>query len=203
MSMDLKDDILNAVRESKINRICRCKTPRFRKPTVPPQYNAPPMPPVKPPPPPTSGSNAVKSNPNYIPPASVTKPRPTVFHMALENLNDWVKTSAQIGDVACGYDRETEHHYMYYYLKPDDNPVWYQMTPEFFEKHFKKENKGDEEMLGTINCTYSTPCGWCTKWDKKCDKKIGCDTTSNDKACGEHRRAESITIAKENKYEKE
>lgn len=22
-------------------------------------------------------------------------------------------------------------------------------------------------------CTYSTPCGWCTKWDKKCDKKIG------------------------------
>lgn len=23
-------------------------------------------------------------------------------------------------------------------------------------------------------CTYETPCGWCTKWDKKCDKKIGC-----------------------------
>jgi hypothetical protein len=22
-------------------------------------------------------------------------------------------------------------------------------------------------------CTYETPCGWCTKWDKKCDKKIG------------------------------
>ena len=22
-------------------------------------------------------------------------------------------------------------------------------------------------------CTYSTPCGWCCKWDKKCDKKIG------------------------------
>ena len=22
-------------------------------------------------------------------------------------------------------------------------------------------------------CTYSTPCGWCVKWDKKCDKKIG------------------------------
>ena len=26
----------------------------------------------------------------------------------------------------------------------------------------------------TMLCTYSTPCGWCTKWDKKCDKKIGC-----------------------------
>ena len=29
-------------------------------------------------------------------------------------------------------------------------------------------------MMGTMNCTYETPCGWCTKWDKKCDKKIGC-----------------------------
>lgn len=25
----------------------------------------------------------------------------------------------------------------------------------------------------TIMCHYETPCGWCTKWDKKCDKKIG------------------------------
>lgn len=24
----------------------------------------------------------------------------------------------------------------------------------------------------TMQCTYSTPCGWCVKWDKKCDKKI-------------------------------
>ena len=24
----------------------------------------------------------------------------------------------------------------------------------------------------TMQCTYSTPCGWCTKWDKECDKKI-------------------------------
>lgn len=24
----------------------------------------------------------------------------------------------------------------------------------------------------TGSCTYKTPCGWCTKWDKKCDKKI-------------------------------
>jgi hypothetical protein len=27
----------------------------------------------------------------------------------------------------------------------------------------------------TRQCTYSTPCGWCAKWDKKCDKKIGCE----------------------------
>lgn len=27
----------------------------------------------------------------------------------------------------------------------------------------------------TMQCVYSTPCGWCAKWDKKCDKKIGCE----------------------------
>lgn len=27
-------------------------------------------------------------------------------------------------------------------------------------------------MMGTMNCVYETPCGWCSKWDKKCDKKI-------------------------------
>lgn len=28
-------------------------------------------------------------------------------------------------------------------------------------------------MMGTFNCTYETPCGWCIKWDKKCDRKVG------------------------------
>ena len=27
-------------------------------------------------------------------------------------------------------------------------------------------------MLGEP-CRYITDCGWCWKWDKKCDKKIG------------------------------
>ena len=33
----------------------------------------------------------------------------------------------------------------------------------------------------TMKCTYETPCGWCTKWDKKCDKKIGNDQSSKEK----------------------
>ena len=29
--------------------------------------------------------------------------------------------------------------------------------------------------IGTVEiiCHYETPCGWCAKWDKRCDKKIG------------------------------
>jgi hypothetical protein len=28
------------------------------------------------------------------------------------------------------------------------------------------------------SCQYETPCGWCCKWDKKCDEKIGCESPS-------------------------
>ena len=28
-------------------------------------------------------------------------------------------------------------------------------------------------MMGTFNCVYETPCGWCTKWDKKSDNVAG------------------------------
>lgn len=37
-------------------------------------------------------------------------------------------------------------------------------------------------MMGTFNCVYEIPCGWCSKWDKKCDRKIKDDKfTSTDK----------------------
>ena len=45
------------------NKKTGCETPEFRKPTPPP-------------PPPTSGSNAVKPNPNYVPPASTPRYNP-------------------------------------------------------------------------------------------------------------------------------
>ena len=30
------------------------------------------------------------------------------------------------------------------------------------------------------SCPYELPCGWCTKWDKKCDKRIGCQKPTNE-----------------------
>lgn len=33
-------------------------------------------------------------------------------------------------------------------------------------------------MLKTMKCIYETPCNWCSKWDKKCDCKIGCENSS-------------------------
>lgn len=104
MGMSLKDDILNAVRDSKIDKAFGFKTPKFRKTTPPPKpspnlgWQPTKSSGAKPLKPPTSGSNAVKPNPNYVPPISVKS------------------------------ERET--------------------------------------------CPYELPCGWCTKWDKKCDRKI-------------------------------
>lgn len=51
-------------------------------------------------------------------------------------------------------------------------------------------------MMGTFNCVYETPCGWCSKWDKRCDKKIpergqnpvddATDTSLVIKPCSDH-----------------
>lgn len=35
-------------------------------------------------------------------------------------------------------------------------------------------------MIGTMNCVYETPCGWCSKWDKRCDKEIAHTTVNTD-----------------------
>lgn len=91
---------------------------------IPPQYNPPPMPPVKPPNPPTSGSNAVGPGCNcgHQPSYTSTQNPPDVFSSIIKS-----------SPVA---------------VLPND--------------------------IGSIEimCQYETPCGWCTKWDKKCDKKI-------------------------------
>lgn len=39
-------------------------------------------------------------------------------------------------------------------------------------------------MIGITSCIYETPCGWCAKWDKKCDRKISTsDLTTTTKYC--------------------
>ena len=47
-------------------------------------------------------------------------------------------------------------------------------------------------MMGTLDCVYETPCGWCSKFDKECEKKkkkreksyIKCVFYSNGKCIG-------------------
>lgn len=48
----------------------------------------------------------------------------------------------------------------------------------------------------TMQCAYSTPCGWCCKWDKKCDKKIGHDTTIAKPVCKNVENNEGLSCLK-------
>ena len=46
-------------------------------------------------------------------------------------------------------------------------------------------------MKETKNCVYITPCGWCSKWEKECDKKINKPIESVDTATVEKCESES------------
>lgn len=112
------------------NKKTGIQTPEFRKPTPPP-------------PPPTSGSNARKPNPNYVPPASIIVNcghQPT--YISVQNPPDTLSSLLRSTSLQ---------------ILPND--------------------------VGTVTniCPYETPCSWCTKWDKKCDKKIGRDSTNKPK----------------------
>ena len=58
---------------------------------------------------------------------------------------------------------------------PPPNP-----NPNYIPPAFNKPTPPPPPKTGSkvkakkATCTYETPCGWCTKWDKKCDNKIGC-----------------------------
>ncbi len=47
-----------------------------------------------------------------------------VYSMKLSELYDWVKNKAKPGDLAYHYDDTLEYLYVYYYTKPDNDPVW-------------------------------------------------------------------------------
>jgi hypothetical protein len=46
----------------------------------------------------------------------------------------------------------------------------------------KPPNVGSSVQRSKQLCSYETPCGWCTKWDKKCDEKIG-ETSAYNPPC--------------------
>lgn len=51
-------------------------------------------------------------------------------------------------------------------------------------------------MIGTVNCVYETPCGWCSKWDKECDKKITKQNNSSIEDDINKSKAEAILACK-------
>lgn len=62
--------------------------------------------------------------------------------------------------------------YSYFSMAPGPKPEYTFPNPCYIPPASVKSVK--------VVCVYETPCGWCTKWDKKCDKKIGGYPTVSD-----------------------
>ena len=50
------------------------------------------------------------------------------------------------------------------------------------------------------NCTYITPCGWCSKWNKRCDTKIGNIPVNAPVNVNEKENSENIENKGQNKF---
>lgn len=58
-------------------------------------------------------------------------------------------------------------------LKDDVFKAVYGYTPKFGKPTPPPHPKtGSKVQVKKKHCTYKTPCGWCTKWDKKCDNRL-------------------------------
>lgn len=66
------------------------------------------------------------------------------------------------------FNKKKSGHQPPEYRKPTPPP-----PPTTGSNAFKPNPNYTPPSTIKTTCTYETPCGWCTKWDKKCDKKIG------------------------------
>jgi hypothetical protein len=65
--------------------------------------------------------------------------------------------------------------------------------------HTQQNDLGGLIMVGTLNCIYETPCGWCSKWDKKCDNHVGTEDKfrgqkSNINATSDYRSTDTMSF---------
>lgn len=61
--------------------------------------------------------------------------------MKMDELAEWVKTKAQLGDVACSRDRYSDRRYFYVYRGSDDKPYWRMLQDDIVDKYLEEINK--------------------------------------------------------------
>lgn len=64
-----------------------------------------------------------------------------VYYMKMDELAEWVKTKAQLGDVACSRDRYSDRRYLYVYRGSDDKPYWRMLQDDIVDKYLEEINK--------------------------------------------------------------
>ena len=74
-----------------------------------------------------------------------------VYSMMLEDLDMWVKSKPQIGDIAHLVNTYLDKSYLYFYKGPDDNPGLHIIDMEFAQDYYVKEINKLKVEDATVN----------------------------------------------------
>ena len=74
-----------------------------------------------------------------------------VYSMILEDLDMWVKSKPQIGDIAHLVNTYLDKSYLYFYKGPDDNPGLHIIDMEFAQDYYVKEINKLKVEYATVN----------------------------------------------------
>ena len=74
-----------------------------------------------------------------------------VYSMMLEDLDMWVKSKPQIGDIAHLVNTYLDKSYLYFYKGPDDNPGLHIIDMEFAQDYYVKEINKLKIKDATVN----------------------------------------------------
>lgn len=117
------------------------------------------------------------------------------YSLMLDELDEWVKTKAQPGDIAWGHNRHNRydnHRYLYVHKGPTENPYWLTLQEDIIDKYLEEINK-----LKVEEPKMSKRCDNCKYFKSLCTTGIAmgswCDhekhkgmLVSNFTSCPEH-----------------
>ena len=75
-----------------------------------------------------------------------------IYAMKLEDLAEWVKHKAKLGDLAYCYNHYDERYYFYNYKGPDDNPFWVMFQDDIVDKYLEINKLKVEEPKMEKRC---------------------------------------------------
>jgi hypothetical protein len=84
-----------------------------------------------------------------------------VYRIKNEELKDWVKNKANLGDVAYYYDNMLEQSYIYNYKGPDENPYWRLVFKDAVDKYLVDKYLEEINKLKIEEATVNKRCENC------------------------------------------
>ena len=91
-----------------------------------------------------------------------------IYRIKMEELKEWIKHKAQVGDIAFSKTHHDEREYMYAYKGPDPHPAWFMVQEDLVDNYLEEINK-----LKIEDTAVSKRCETC-KYFKNTDTYTWC-----------------------------